>query len=116
MASEEDGGGVRHRLRRRTAAVCVTGSGGYVASWLVRLLLTRGYAVHGTVRDLGDEKTAHLKRLPSASDPEGGLSLFRADLLDYDAMAAAIAGCQGVFHVATPQFRKQAAELDFVAN
>ncbi|KAF8694864.1 hypothetical protein HU200_037963 [Digitaria exilis] len=51
----------------------------------------------------GDEKTAHLKRLPSASDPEGGLSLFRADLLDYDAMAAAIAGCQGVFHVATPR-------------
>ncbi|KAF8780962.1 hypothetical protein HU200_000928 [Digitaria exilis] len=86
----------------RTPTVCVTGAGGYVASWLVRLLLTRGYAVHGTVRDLGDEKTAHLKRLPSASDPEGGLRLFRADLLDYDAMAAAIAGCQGVFHVATP--------------
>lgn len=34
------------------AAVCVTGAGGFIASWLVRRLLSRGdYAVHGTVRD-----------------------------------------------------------------
>ncbi|CAD6224389.1 unnamed protein product [Miscanthus lutarioriparius] len=32
--------------------VCVTGAGGYIASWLVKLLLSRGYTVHGTVRDL----------------------------------------------------------------
>ncbi|KAL6844765.1 hypothetical protein ACP4OV_025424 [Aristida adscensionis] len=79
--------------------VCVTGAGGYIASWLVKLLLSRGYTVHGTVRDLSDSKTAHLKRLEHASER---LKLFKADLLDYDAMAAAIAGCQGVFHVATP--------------
>lgn len=47
----------------------------------------------------GDKKTAHLKRLDNASEK---LKLFKADLLDYDAMAAATAGCQGVFHVATP--------------
>ena len=34
--------------------VCVTGAGGsFNASWLVKLLLSRGYTVHGTVRDLG---------------------------------------------------------------
>ncbi|GJM98406.1 hypothetical protein PR202_ga15417 [Eleusine coracana subsp. coracana] len=33
--------------------VCVTGAGGYIASWLVKLLLSRGYAVHATVRDPG---------------------------------------------------------------
>jgi nucleoside-diphosphate-sugar epimerase len=32
--------------------VCVTGAGGYIASWPVKLLLSRGYTVHGTVRDL----------------------------------------------------------------
>ena len=37
--------------------VCVTGGGGYVASWLVKLLLSRGYAVHATVRD--PSKHAH---------------------------------------------------------
>ena len=31
--------------------VCVTGGGGFIASWLVKLLLSRGYAVHATVRD-----------------------------------------------------------------
>jgi len=33
------------------ATVCVTGAGGFIASWLVKLLLSRGYTVHGTVRD-----------------------------------------------------------------
>ncbi|VAI19079.1 unnamed protein product [Triticum turgidum subsp. durum] len=79
--------------------VCVTGAAGYCASWLVKLLLSRGYAVHGTVRDLCDNKTAHLRRLDNAAS---NLKLFKADLLDYDAMASAISGCQGVFHVATP--------------
>lgn len=31
--------------------VCVTGGSGYIASWLVKLLLERGYAVKATVRD-----------------------------------------------------------------
>lgn len=31
--------------------VCVTGAGGYIASWLVKYLLLKGYMVHGTVRD-----------------------------------------------------------------
>ena len=35
------------------AAVCVTGSTGYVGSWLVRTLLRRGYLVHATARDTG---------------------------------------------------------------
>ncbi|XP_066399677.1 cinnamoyl-CoA reductase 1-like [Miscanthus floridulus] len=81
------------------ATVCVTGAGGFIASWLVKLLLSRGYTVHGTVRDLSDEKTSHLKRLENAA---GNLRIFKADLLDYDAMAVAVVGCQGVFHVATP--------------
>ncbi|GJM97952.1 hypothetical protein PR202_ga14918 [Eleusine coracana subsp. coracana] len=33
-------------------SVCVTGAGGFIASWLVKLLLSRGhYAVRGTVRN-----------------------------------------------------------------
>lgn len=31
--------------------VCVTGASGYIASWLVKLLLHRGYTVRATVRD-----------------------------------------------------------------
>uniref|UniRef100_A0A0D2ZWW5 Uncharacterized protein n=2 Tax=Brassicaceae TaxID=3700 RepID=A0A0D2ZWW5_BRAOL len=31
--------------------VCVTGASGYIASWIVKLLLLRGYTVKATVRD-----------------------------------------------------------------
>lgn len=30
------------------------------------------------------------------------LKLFKAELLDYDSLAAAIKGCNGVFHLASP--------------
>ncbi|NP_001148612.1 dihydroflavonol-4-reductase isoform 1 [Zea mays] len=79
--------------------VCVTGAGGYIASWLVKLLLSRGYAVHATVRDPRDPKNAHLGQLEWAAE---NLRLFKADVLDSDALAAAVSGCRGVFHVACP--------------
>ncbi|PWZ05919.1 Cinnamoyl-CoA reductase 1 [Zea mays] len=130
-------------------SVCVTGAGGFIASWLVKLLLSRGqYVVRGTVRDpdsicdffldrryhgplisdfnldligqgangsqhqenvlskpiylvcaLGASKNAHLKELERAGER---LQLLQADLLDYSSVASAIAGCEGVFHVACP--------------
>jgi nucleoside-diphosphate-sugar epimerase len=79
--------------------VCVTGAGGYIASWLVKLLLSRGYAVHATVREPDHPKNACLKQLDGASE---NLRLFKADVLDYCSLAAAFAGCQGVFHPASP--------------
>nr|CAD1831293.1 unnamed protein product [Ananas comosus var. bracteatus] len=83
-----------------SGVVCVTGAGGFMASWVVKLLLNNGYSVHGTLRDPSDEsKNAHLKKLENASQ---NLQLFKADLLDYSSLASAIAGCQGVFHVASP--------------
>jgi prephenate dehydrogenase len=39
--------------------VCVTGSTGYVGSWLVRTLLRRGYRVHATARDTGMHVLRH---------------------------------------------------------
>ncbi|XP_048227026.1 cinnamoyl-CoA reductase 1 isoform X2 [Ricinus communis] len=79
--------------------VCVTGAGGYLGSWLVKLLLSKGYVVHGTVRDPCDDKNAHLKQLENAAV---NLKLFKADLLNYESLSPAIRGCTGVFHVASP--------------
>lgn len=76
----------------------MTGAGGYSASWIVKLLLSKGYVVHGTVRDPGDKKNAHLKKLENSEN----LKLFKADILDYEALSAAVAGCEGVFHAACP--------------
>lgn len=33
--------------------VCVTGASGYIASWIVKFLLQRGYTVKASVRDPG---------------------------------------------------------------
>lgn len=79
--------------------MCVTGAGGYVASWLVKLLFSKGYTVHGTLRDPQNEKNSHLMKLEKASE---NLKLFKVDLLDYNSVSAAITGCDGVFHVASP--------------
>ncbi|XP_071700874.1 cinnamoyl-CoA reductase 1-like [Rutidosis leptorrhynchoides] len=80
--------------------VCVTGAGGYIASWVVKLFLSKGYMVHGTVRDPCDEKkNGHLKKLDNG---EERLQLFKADLLDYEALCAAFDGCIGVLHIASP--------------
>ncbi|KAK9715738.1 hypothetical protein RND81_06G186300 [Saponaria officinalis] len=37
--------------RDEAKKVCVTGASGYIASWIVKLLLERGYVVHATVRN-----------------------------------------------------------------
>lgn len=86
-------------MAEKAGSVCVTGAGGYLASWLIKFLLSRNYVVHGTVRDPEDPKHCHLKNLENASQ---NLKLFKADLLDYDSLCTAIKGCSGVFHVACP--------------
>lgn len=39
--------------RQEIPTYCVTGATGYIGSWLVKILLERGYKVHATVRDPG---------------------------------------------------------------
>ncbi|CAN8288304.1 unnamed protein product [Cochlearia groenlandica] len=80
--------------------VCVTGASGYIASWIVKLLLLRGYTVKASVRDPNDpRKTEHLLALEGA---EERLKLFKANLLEEGSFDSAIDGCQGVFHTASP--------------
>ncbi|XP_054798652.1 phenylacetaldehyde reductase-like [Prosopis cineraria] len=81
-------------------AVCVTGASGFVASWLVKLLLLRGYTVKATVRDPTDpKKIEHLLELEGAKER---LHLIRANLLEEGSFDYAVEGCEGVFHTASP--------------
>ncbi|CAL1391733.1 unnamed protein product [Linum trigynum] len=80
--------------------VAVTGASGFIASWLVKLLLQQGYTVKASVRDPTDQrKTSHLFGLPGAKER---LELFKADLLDDGSFDSVVQGCSGVFHTASP--------------
>lgn len=82
--------------------VCVTGASGYIASWLVKLLLLRGYTVNATVRDPSDSKKVdHLVVLEGAKER---LHLFKAELTEEGSFDASIKDCVGVFHTASPAF------------
>lgn len=80
--------------------VCVTGASGYIASWIVKQLLQRGYTVKASVRDPDNpKKTEHLRALDGANER---LQLFKANLLEEGAFDSGVEGCEGVFHTASP--------------
>ncbi|KAK6239993.1 hypothetical protein QUC31_005462 [Theobroma cacao] len=81
--------------------VCVTVGTGYIGSWLIKVLLEQGYAVHTTIRpDPGNKRDVSF--LTSLSGADERLKIFRADLSDPETFGAAIEGCKGVLHVASP--------------
>ncbi|CAK8542212.1 unnamed protein product [Lathyrus sativus] len=81
--------------------VCVTGGTGFIGSWIIKTLLQNGYTVNTTVRpDPGQKKdVSFLTNLPGASQK---LKIFSADLSIPESFTAAIEGCDGIFHTATP--------------
>lgn len=70
--------------------VLVTGGAGYIGGKLVESLLTRGERVR--VFDLETDKALHLAEM--------GAELRPGDILEHDAVKAAMEGCDRLFHVA----------------
>ena len=87
----------------REKPVLVTGGSGYLASWIIKMLLNEGIDVHATVRDpANSEKIDHLAAMAKTSN--GKLNLFKADLLDIGSFDAAMKDCELVIHTASPFF------------
>jgi len=85
----------------KSKPVMVTGATGYVAGWLVKQLLEEGLTVHAAVRNPSrKEKTIHLDEIAAASG--GTIKYFKADLLEEGSYADAMAGCELVYHTASP--------------
>ena len=85
----------------KTKPVMITGATGYVAGWVVKQLLEEGLTVHAPVRD--PENPEILKYLDQIVEgAPGKIKYFKADLLDEGSYAEAMAGCQVVFHTASP--------------
>jgi nucleoside-diphosphate-sugar epimerase len=87
----------------KSRAVMVTGGSGYMASWIIKMLLEEGINVNATVRDPSNSKKVdHLKALAEVSD--GQLKLFKSDLLDTGSFDEPMRDCELVIHTASPFF------------
>ncbi len=87
----------------KSKPVVVTGASGYMASWIVKILLEDGVNVHGTVRDPKDSrKVEHLTNI--ADGAPGRLTLFKSDLLEDGSFDKPMQDCELVIHTASPYF------------
>lgn len=81
--------------------ILVTGANGYIASWLVKKLLDKGFTVHAAVRNPDDkDKIAHLEQASNLS--KGSIKFFATNLLSPDSYKRAMEGCSLVYHTASP--------------
>lgn len=76
----------------------VTGGSGYIAGFLIRQLIDKGWTVHATVRSLTREPEVR----GWLNSDNARLRFFAADLENDAGWADAMAGCSHVAHVASP--------------
>lgn len=91
--------------------VCVTGGSGFLASWVVKLLLEKGcYLVHATTR-----RRAKAEFLTKFANADGNLVIFDGcDFADKNSFDKAIEGCYAVIHCASPFFNAGATKENLV--
>lgn len=79
--------------------VLVSGANGYIAAWVVRTLLEKGYAVRGTVRS--EAKGAHLKKLFAEHGDKFEVVVVE-DITKEGAFDEAVKGVDLIEHTASP--------------
>lgn len=85
----------------KTKPVMISGATGYVAGWIVKRLLEEGLIVHAPIRNPDNkESTKYLDAIAAKSS--GAIKYFKADLLNEGSYDEAMAGCELVFHTASP--------------
>lgn len=81
--------------------VCVTGANGFIGSWVIGTLLEAGYTtIHASIFPGSD--ASHLINLQASANPNATLRIFEVNVMDGEAVARAVEGCKGVFHIASP--------------
>lgn len=97
-------------LTDKSFPILVTGASGYVASWIVKILLEEGYTVRGTVRSTkAFAKITHLKKMEEQFPNK--LFLIEADLIEEGSFDEAAKGCKIVIHTASPFFIEKTKDV-----
>jgi len=88
--------------------VAVTGSSGYIGSWIVRDLAEQGYVVRACVRDASNpDKVAHLAAMNNVG-LRGSVELVEGDLFERGSYDDAFRDCSAVLHAgATVGYNKE---------
>ena len=84
------------------STVLVTGGSGFIGSHCILQLLAAGHAVRATVRSLKREGDVRAMLKEGGAEPGHRLSFIAADLETDAGWPDAVAGCDYVFHVASP--------------
>jgi nucleoside-diphosphate-sugar epimerase len=82
--------------------VLVTGGSGFIGAHCILQLLSAGYRVRASVRNLQRESDVRAMLKVGGADPGATLSFAAADLLSDAGWPAAVSGCDFVLHVASP--------------
>jgi nucleoside-diphosphate-sugar epimerase len=94
--------------------VLITGATGFIAGHCIEDLLRHGYRVRGTVRDLTRARVDHLHEIARATG--GDLEFVEADLGADRGWRDAVAGCDYVWHVASPAPKSAPRHADEVVR
>ena len=93
--------------------VLVTGASGFIAGHIIIDLLEHGYEVRGTIRDLS--KADKLRAMfAKHTDKSDSIEFIAATLTDVNCWQAAVEGCNGIFHIASPVPIEQPKNADEV--
>ena len=84
------------------STVLVTGGSGFIGSHCILQLLSAGYEVRTTVRNLNREPDVRSMLKQGGIDAGNRLSFIAADLEKDQGWPQAVAGCDYILHVASP--------------
>jgi dihydroflavonol-4-reductase len=85
-----------------TSTVLVTGGSGFIGSYCILQLLSAGYRVRTTVRNLEREPQVRAMLKTAGADAGDRLSFVAANLESDAGWLRAVSGCEYVLHVASP--------------